>query len=184
MIAEGDILPLCVRLFSELLQGRVNLEFPESSSILSRRAKDLLSRHSSRLHALKGGHRSEEFNTQLLPHAESTITSIGQALAYDAAKSRGVSPKLLDLYLVSAARSDPRWFMEHGGSGWKTSDDISSFESRSITQAMPDLDVFLDLLKVDKYVRAPIVQKQDWSNYYPLLQKYTADESLPIRAKL
>jgi acyl-CoA oxidase len=184
VIAEGDILSLCIRLFSELLQGRVKIDFPDKLSILTKRATALLSIYSNRLGRLEGGHRSEEFNRCLLPHAEGTIASIGKALAFGAAKSRGVPPKLLDIYLSYAVRSDVGCLSQMANTGWKTADDLASFEEQAFSNALPDLDGFLNGLKVDGYVKAPIVNKKDWANYYPLLRKHSAYGSELCSARL
>jgi acyl-CoA oxidase len=173
VIAEGDILALCIRLFSQLIRKQYQVIVPESSSsILAHRATELLDRYSTLARNLRAGHRGEGFNQLLLPHAEETIAAIGHALAYDSARRAGIDQKLLDVYTSFIMSMDPGWFISTGG---YSTEDMDHFQSRAIRGMLPDLERYLDDLKVDRYVRSPLVKEDGWAKYYPRLPKFTGD---------
>jgi hypothetical protein len=170
VIAEGDILALCIRLFSQLLQGLYQVEIPKANSLLSRRASQYLSNHSNTLRGIAEGHRSDEFNRMLLPKAEETIAAIGYALAYDAAVRAGVEKSLLDIFVGSIIRLDPTWFLCEGG--FSTAEDIDRFEDQAISAAVPHLDRYIESLGVNRFVTSPLATEDGWTHYLPSLPKF------------
>ncbi|EGO19913.1 hypothetical protein SERLADRAFT_442727 [Serpula lacrymans var. lacrymans S7.9] len=116
IIAEGDVLTLCIRLFSELLLNRYTIPLPPSDhSLLAHHAHSLLSENLSLLASLPGGHRSPTYNSLILPQAELAIEAMGHALAYAAALASHVPQPILDVYESAVIRRDPAWYSEHGG---------------------------------------------------------------------
>jgi len=174
VIAEGDILALCIRLFSQILQKQYRVDLPDAStSPLAHRAIDLLDRYASLIRDLQTGHRGDEFNELILPHAEETISAIGHALAYDSAIRLGLDQKLRDLYVSSIMRLDPSWFLTKGG--FTSSEDIDRFQARALRQALPDLERYLNEFNMDRYVKSPLVKEDGWGKYYPRLPKFTGN---------
>lgn len=173
-IAEGDIQVLSIRLFSQLIQGlipdfEVLSAFPDS--LLHQRAIEKLERHTKTLKTLPGGHRSEEFNKFLLPHAEDTVTAIGHALAYEAALEADVDKSLLDMYVVSIMGRDPVWFVQNGG--FESCEHIDRRRSEVVSAVLPRIDQYLDGLDVNRYVTSPLVTPKAWEEYLPSLPKFS-----------
>ncbi len=116
VIAEGDILTLCIRLFSELLQARYSLGslLPDASeSLLAFHASALLEENATLLQTF-GTHRSEAFNALILPQSQPAVEAIGHAMAYSAATKARLPQPILDLYECAVIRQDPAWYSEHG----------------------------------------------------------------------
>ena len=115
-IAEGDILVLCIRLYSELLIGRYDLPQPtHPDTLLSRHAAGIFSRCRERLSTFTGGHRDDAFNNLILPQSELAITALGHALAYSCAVDAGVPKALLELFECYVMKLDQAWYAEHAG---------------------------------------------------------------------
>jgi len=172
-IAEGDILTISIRLFSQLLQGLYKIDLPNPDSILSKRASDLLERAKKVYQTIPGGHRSEEFNKRLLPRAEETVAAIGHALAYDTASSAGIDRALLDVYLSSIMRLDPAWFIGRGG--YSSSEDVHIYQGQALSAALPRLDKFLEDLQVSRYITSPIATEDGWEKYISTLPKFSGN---------
>ncbi|KAJ3763918.1 acyl-CoA oxidase [Lentinula raphanica] len=188
IIAEGDILTLCIRLFSELLLGRYTIPMPSSSdSILARHAWGLLEENRELLRSV-GDHRSESFNSLVLPQSQAVIEAIGHAMAYAAAQEAKLPQPILDIYECSVIRQDPAWYSENAGlnrMAQRLREDVV------ITAALPELGTYLDALQIEDYVSAPIVSDAGWKEYVASLPRYTGNaitESQPeiqhIRAVL
>ncbi|KAF8198273.1 hypothetical protein K438DRAFT_2116851 [Mycena galopus ATCC 62051] len=102
---------LCIRLFSELLLGRYNVDIPPpEQSLLAQHAHDLFEENRVLL-ANFGGHHSPEFNSVILPQSQIVIEALGDALA---ALKRNLPQPLLDMYECTAMHQDPAWYCEAG----------------------------------------------------------------------
>jgi alkylation response protein AidB-like acyl-CoA dehydrogenase len=163
IIAEGDVLTLCIRLFSELLQRHFELPIPEpSESLLAQHAASVLQENHDLFASLKCEHRSDAFNSLILPQSQNVVEAIGHALAYSAAVKAGLPKPILDVYESAIIRQDPAWYSEQAG--------ITRMEQRiredaAISSFMVHLDEFLDQLDIEKYVSAPIVSDKAWKDY-------------------
>ena len=185
IIAEGDVLTLCIRLFSELLQNHVQLSMPCSSeSLLAHHASALLEENRELYASLKCDHRSEAFNSLILPQSQIVIEAIGHALAYSAAVKAGLPKPILDIYETAAIRQDPAWYSEQAG--------ITRMEQRiredaAITSFMAHMDEFVDQLDIENYVSAPIVSDRTWKDYLENLTTYSGSaipQAEPFQAAL
>ncbi|KAH0828639.1 acyl-CoA oxidase [Lanmaoa asiatica] len=164
VIAEGDVLTLCIRLFSELLLQRYQMPLPDASeSLLAQHAISLLEESKALLQQLSGGHRSEAFNALILPQAEHAIEAMGHSMTYSAGVQRGLPKPILDIYECAVIRRDPAWYSEKGG---LTRHDQRVREDNAVTSAMPHLAAYLDDLNIEAYVSAPIVSDAAWKEYY------------------
>ncbi|RDX54761.1 hypothetical protein OH76DRAFT_1398153 [Lentinus brumalis] len=172
VIAEGDILTLCIRLYNELLLGRYSIPPPaHKDTLLWRHAEGLL-RTAREYLATCGDHRSEKANAFVLPLAEAGVSAIGHALAYSAAVDAAVPKPLLDVYECAVIRLDAVWYSESAG--------LSSFEQRmredkASAAVLPRLDEYLRDLKIARYVRAPIVSDAAWKAYLKLLPTHSGN---------
>ncbi|KAF9465926.1 acyl-CoA oxidase [Collybia nuda] len=171
IIAEGDILTLCIRLFSELLLQRYDVPLPDpEESILARHAVSLLHENVQLLKSIKGDHRSESFNSLILPQSQVVVEAMGHALAYSAALKANLPQPILDVYECAVIRQDSAWYSEKGG--------ISRMNQRlredaAVTSMLPHLASFLSQLDIDKYISAPIVSDASWKAYLAALPVHT-----------
>ncbi|KAK1232746.1 hypothetical protein PQX77_004104 [Marasmius sp. AFHP31] len=176
IIAEGDVLTLCIRLFSELLIGRYTVPIPSSdSSLLAQHAWSLLHENQELLHSLED-HRGDSFNCLILPQSQPVIEAIGHAMAYASAVDAGLPQPILDIYECSVIRQDPAWYSEQGG---LTRVKQRLREDTAITSAMPHLDTYMNDLRIEDYVSAPIVSDASWKAYAASLPTYTGN-AVPI----
>ncbi|EEB90499.1 hypothetical protein MPER_11288, partial [Moniliophthora perniciosa FA553] len=174
IIAEGDVVPLCIRLFSELLQGRYQVPLPPpESSLLAQHAWSVLDENTQLLHSIDD-HRSDSFNCLILPQSQSAIEAIGHAMAYAAAAEAKLPQPILDIYECSVIRQDPAWYSEQAG---LTRMDQRLREDAAITSAMLHLDDYLQDLRIENYVSAPIVSDESWKLYASSLPTYTGNTS-------
>jgi acyl-CoA oxidase len=163
IIAEGDILTLCIRLFSELLIGRYTIPLPDrTQSRLAHHAHSLLEENRALLRKLKCNHRSATFNNLILPQAQLTIEAIGHALAYSAGVEAGLPKDVLDVYECVAIRRDTAWFSEQGGLSRL---DQRVNEDEAVSAMIRNLPQYLDQLGLEDYVRASIVTDDAWKTY-------------------
>ncbi|KAG0699133.1 acyl-CoA oxidase [Suillus ampliporus] len=157
IIAEGDVLTLCIRLFSELLLQRYKMPLPDpSESLLAQHAASILEENISLLGSLRGGHRSESFNSLILPQAELAIEAMGHALAYSAGLKSGLPKPILDVYECAVIRRDPAWYSENAG---LTRILQRIREDEAVTSTIPDLDT----------------TSTAWKEYYETMPVFTGD---------
>ncbi|KAI0270443.1 hypothetical protein BC834DRAFT_922464 [Gloeopeniophorella convolvens] len=170
IIAEGDVLALCIRLWGELVLGRYTLPIPAAKeSLLSRHAHALLDEGRQVLRRVPGGHRSEAAEYELLPESERAVLALGHACAYSAAKKAGIPQVLLDIYECAAIRGDPAWFSENAGLNREAQ---RAKEGAALREASPDIEKHLEDLNVKYAVRASIVSDSAWLGQVARMPKY------------
>ncbi|TFK24107.1 acyl-CoA oxidase [Coprinopsis marcescibilis] len=173
IIAEGDVLTLCIRLFSELVQERYTLPLPDpSESPLAQHSHSILEENVNLYKALGCNHRSDAFNSLILPQSEAAIEAMGHALAYSAAVESGLPKAILDIYECAVMRQDIAWYSEALG--------ITRIQQRiredaAISSFMPQLDTFLSKLDIENFVQAPIVTDDAWNSYIRDLPLYSGN---------
>ena len=180
---------LCIRLFSELVQERYSIPLPQpSDSLLAAHANALLKENIDLFNTLGRNHRSEAFNSVILPQSQAVIEAIGQALAYAEAARAGVPQSILDVYQCAAVRQDAAWYSEEG---YLSRMQQRMQDDKALTAFLPGLSMYLDQLSIEKYVTAPIVSDAAWKAYLPDLPSYDGhtyyndwSESLPVLAML
>lgn len=177
IIAEGDVQTLCIRLFAELLLERYQIPLPDASeSLLARHALSLFEENKALLQKLPGGHRSQAFNTLILPQAELAIEAMGHAMAYSAGLRRGLAKPILDIYECAVIRRDPAWYSEIGG---LPRHDQRVREDEAVTSAMPRLAAYLDDLHIEPYVSAPIASDTAWKTYFNAMPAFKGN-AVPV----
>ena len=171
VIAEGDLVPLCNKVFSELLQGQYHIPIPDDEeSLLARHASSLLEENTKALSRL-GGTRTNEFMSVILPRAQPVVEAIGHAIAYSAAAKADISKPILDVYESSAIRQDPAWYSEHGMSR----EAQGNREDKAISSLIQELPTFLSALEIENYVTAPVVSDSKWKAYLTWLTMYNGN---------
>ncbi|KAJ6581956.1 acyl-CoA dehydrogenase NM domain-like protein [Mycena capillaripes] len=168
-IAEGDVLGLCIRLASELLQERYHV--PKSthpSSLLARHEQGLFAQCQQILRQV-GGHRSADFNNLVLPKSELIVRAIGHRMAYDAAMDANLDPTITDLYLASTVTLDAAWYAEHADFGGARQD---AAVNAAVTAALPFLDDWLVRTGAEPYSQVPILSDANWKNFVGGLREY------------
>jgi acyl-CoA oxidase len=173
VIAEGDLVPLCSKVFSELLQGQYRVPIPApEESLLARHASSRLAECTEALSQV-GGTRSAGFTSVILPQAQPVIEAIGHAIAYAAAAKANLPKPILDIYESSIIRQDPAWYSEHGMP--RTAQRIR--EDKAVSSFIPELPKFLSALEIENYVAAPVVSDARWKAYLSLLIVYSGHAS-------
>ncbi|KAH9921831.1 hypothetical protein B0H21DRAFT_177663 [Amylocystis lapponica] len=172
-IAEGDVLVLSIRLFSELLIGRYALPAPgDPSSLLARHSTAIFARCKKLLASFPGGHRDARFNDLLLPQAEPALVALGHAYAYAAARDAGLPQPLLDLFECAVMKLDAAWYAEHAGIG---EDARMMREDAAVRAALPHIREYADALDVRRWVTAPIVSDKAWEAWVKQLRSHRGD---------
>ncbi|KIY68009.1 acyl-CoA oxidase [Cylindrobasidium torrendii FP15055 ss-10] len=177
VIAEGDVLVLCIRLASELLQGRYALPAATTQSLLSRHEAGVLE-EGLRL-AKRFGHRSEQFNDYILPRSKEIVEGIGHRMAYEAAVAEGVPQPLIDLYEAHCVGKDIGWYIE---TGHLTRGQLADMTSNARKNAEPLMDKFVDGMNVAPYATAPILTEEEWQKFVDNM--HTFREAPEARAAL
>ncbi|TFK46243.1 hypothetical protein OE88DRAFT_1812070 [Heliocybe sulcata] len=173
-IAEGDILVLCIRLWSELLLERYHLvPYPDSATLLARRSADYFKSGRTLLHSFEKGHRDPRFNALVLPVSERAICAYGHALAHGYARRAGVAQPLLDLFELAVIKLDPTWYIECAGI---TGESLMDSEDRAVQATLPALDKYIRELDVSSYVTAPIVDASRWSDWENQLREHRTED--------
>ncbi|KAJ6550613.1 hypothetical protein DFH09DRAFT_1366654 [Mycena vulgaris] len=188
-VAEGDVLGLCIRLVSELLQERYHIpKSTDRSSLLARHEEALFAENQAILRQA-GGHRSADFNNLVLPKSELIVRSIGHRMAYDAAVAAKLDSRIIDLYLASAVKLDMGWYAEHTNFGSARQD---AMENAAVSAALPCLDEWLERTGAEPYCQVPILTDANWKFFVDGLREYSSapyptssvQYALPTLAKL
>ena len=173
-IAEGDILVLCIRLFSEVLLGRYTLPEPmHSSTLLAKHASGVFSKASEILAGLPLGHRDAGFNRLILPRSQLAITALGHALCYSAALDAKVPRPLLDIFELFVIQLDEGWYIENAGF---TQGKKAQLEDQAVNAALPHVKEYVDALDMRKYANVPIQSDKTWDEWVPLLRTHRREE--------
>ncbi|TCD63375.1 hypothetical protein EIP91_005606 [Steccherinum ochraceum] len=172
-IAEGDIVVVCIRVFSEVLQERCQLPAPtHPEGLLSKHYAGILSRCSTLVATFPKGHRDPRFSSLILPQCESALLALGYALAHSAAADAGVPQPLLDLFEVGMIAQDAVWFSENANF---SDQERMLAEDRAVQLALPHLKEYIDAMDVRKYITAPIVSDSAWSEWEKQLEWSSGD---------
>ncbi|KAL4995026.1 acyl-CoA dehydrogenase NM domain-like protein [Aspergillus recurvatus] len=167
-IAEGDTLVLSNRLASELLLGRYSMPAPENSScLLARYESGIFAFCRKTVLSLRSGHRSEEFNTYVLPHCQTLVEAIGHRMAYEAAREAGVDENLLALYEAAVLLQAQALYIQESGL-----DVRPEFEKEAVAMdsVLPRLNSLLNATGVGPYCTAAIVSDEAWDTFVDGLQ--------------
>ncbi|KAF8919514.1 acyl-CoA oxidase [Mucidula mucida] len=178
VIAEGDVLVLCIRLASELLLGRYGVpQTTDSSSLIAQHEKGVF--EEARALAKKYGHRSQVFADYILPRSKDIIEAIGHRMAYDAAVAEQVPQPLIDLYVCNVIQKDIGWYLE---TGILTRARAADLTNAAVKAAEPKMNDYVDGMGVAPYVKAPILAEATWNRFVDNM--YTFREAPEERAAM
>jgi len=173
-IAEGDILGISIRLTSELLLGRYEIEPPRyPDCLLAQHEKGLFKELRAAL-ATAPSHRSSAYDRAILPHSLSFIQAIGHRLSYDAARAAAIDPPLLDLFEIASVLQDEAWYVECLG---MTRSELREREACALDVAFPHLEEYLARMDIGPYVFAPISSDENWKLFVDTLKTFGATSS-------
>lgn len=194
-IAEGDTMTLSISAYfdnaarvrlrllthvpylglaSELLLGKYSMPAPKDASCpLARYEKHIFDVCRRYLRSFSGGHRSDEYNAQILPHCQTLVEAIGHRMAYEAAREAAIEPNLLTLYEAGVLLQAPAWYVR----GLRL-DLEAQFqqEARAIDSLLPRLNQLLDATGAAPYCSAPILTNEAWNRFVDGLEGYGAEE--------
>ncbi|KAK0436768.1 acyl-CoA oxidase [Armillaria borealis] len=161
VIAEGDILVLAIRLASELLQGKYSVPSPlYPNSLLAQHEKGVF--EEARALAKKYGPRSKQYADYILPRSKDLVEAIGYRMAHESALVEGIPAVLADIYEVFAIQKDVGWYLE---SGLLTRASIADMQNASMTNAVGNMNEWVDGMGVAKWVKAPILSEKGWDDF-------------------
>jgi acyl-CoA oxidase len=164
-------------LFSELLLGRYQIPLPSpEESLLANHASAVFQENIHLFESLKCDHRSDAFNSLLLPQSELAIEAMGHALAYSAASKAGTPQYILDVYESAVIRRDPAWYAEQAGLD-RVAQRIR--EDAAVTAMLPYLPTILAELEVAP-LTGPIASDAEWKNYLEQLTVHSGN-ALPVQ---
>ncbi|KAE9396301.1 acyl-CoA dehydrogenase NM domain-like protein [Gymnopus androsaceus JB14] len=175
-IAEGDLLGLSIRLISEVLLGRYCL--PASthpSSPLSLHEKAVLLECQKKLGSVNS-HRNEDFNQFILPRCQAIVEAIGHRMTYDAAVDAHLDETIVNLYMITAMKQDPGWYIENLG---LTSGALQDMEYKALAASLPRLQDWIDATGQGnvQYLTAPIVTSEKWSRFVDELPIFSSEHA-------
>ncbi|KAG1751630.1 acyl-CoA dehydrogenase NM domain-like protein [Suillus paluster] len=177
-IAEGDILGLSMRIVTDILTQKC-------TPLPSTHPNDPLALHEVSLfeEATASVSSSSDFTLAFMeyvqPRCQLMVESMGHRMAYDAAVDQGVSQCLIDVYLVSAIKTDPAWYVERG---MVTRQEIARMEDAALLAALPRLEEFLAGMEVEPYVTSPIISDERWEEFSKTLPVFsTPHAKVPVQ---
>ncbi|KAI0485179.1 hypothetical protein GGR56DRAFT_669667 [Xylariaceae sp. FL0804] len=180
-ISEGDALVVSIRLAVELCLGKYAMpEATMPSCLLAQYEAGLAGEAFETLASIPDGHRSREFNRQLIPRCRPIVLGTGHRMVYEAAADAGrdvVDPDLLALYEVGALRDNLDWYVEKG---LLTRARLRDMENAAVDRLEPRIPELLDRLGVDPYVTAPIVDDDMFDDFVKSLPKFTGSADFPL----
>ncbi|KAF8510475.1 acyl-CoA dehydrogenase/oxidase [Hysterangium stoloniferum] len=170
-IAEGDVLVCSIRLATEILIGRYELpSSPNPDSLLSKHEQGILNENTAV--ATMYGHRSDTFASRVLPQCQAIVEAIGHRMAYDAALADGIPDSLLQLYACSAIKNDMAWYVENKV---LSRSELVGMEGAALEAAKPHLRRWIEELRVDPYVKAPITSDRKWFEFVGKLNVFRGE---------
>jgi len=178
-IAEGDILVVCIRVFTEILLERYT--FPEPShpdTLLAKHYAGILSACSVMLEKFPKGHRDPQFGALILPQCEPALIALGHSLAYSAALDSGTPRPLLDLFELAMVKQDAGWYSQHADI---TEEERLLGEDGAAARALPHLKEYVDALDIRQYVTAPTVSDTAWDAWMDALKWSEGSRGVQLR---
>ncbi|KAI1145319.1 acyl-CoA dehydrogenase/oxidase [Nemania diffusa] len=176
-IAEGDYTVLCIRLASEVLLGRYKIpEAKIKTCLLARHEAGLWKEAREILESLGDkNHRSEEYNTHLLPRCRDLVKATGHRMAYEAAAISGkLKPEALLLFESTCIKADLSWYCQFEK---LNRTDFFVNDANAARDALPLLQEFLsknDQLEGKVVPVAPIMNETTWDNFVQNLPAFEA----------
>ncbi|KAI1126242.1 acyl-CoA dehydrogenase/oxidase [Nemania abortiva] len=173
-VAEGDYTVLCIRLASELLLGRYKLpEARMKTCLLSRHEAGVWKEAREMMESLGvKSHRSEEYNTYLLPRCRDLVKATGHRMAYESAAMNGkLQPEALHLFESTCMKADLSWYCQSEG---LSRNDFFANDSKAARKVFPLLREFLCQNHQSESAMAPIMSDESWDQFVQNLPTFGA----------
>ncbi|KAF9887215.1 hypothetical protein FE257_010469 [Aspergillus nanangensis] len=181
-IAEGDALVLCIRLATELLIGRYAVpEATKPECLLAQHELGYIQELKTAMKGIKDTHRSDEYNSLLIPRCRPMIIAIGHRMAYEAALRAGIDDDLLALYEAGMVLSDMSWYSENLGLKRST---VYDKERRAMDRILPRLDQLLDGLRIGPYCTAPFQTAERWGAFVAAAPSFMGEGIVDMGEKI
>lgn len=129
----------------------------DPTCLLAKHEAGLMAEARAQLRKFKGGHRSEEYNSYLLPRCRTILEAIGHRMAYEAGREAGLPADLLSMYEVSTVEADLSWYIENQ---LMTRDRHSQMENAAVNSLLPRLESLLEETGMGPYCTAPMVSRE------------------------
>lgn len=130
------------------------------------------------IESIPEGHRSQEFNRLLIPLCRPIVEAIGNRMVYETALAAGVvDPDLLALYEVGAVKENLGWYTERG---LLTRAKVRDMENNALDAVRPRLGELLDRLSIAPYVKVPILEESNWTDFAGGLEDYKGNAEYPL----
>ena len=130
------------------------------------------------IESIPEGHRSEEFNRLLIPLCRPIVEAIGNRMVYETALAAGVvDPDLLALYEVGAVKANLSWYTERG---LLTRAKVREMENDAVDAVRPRLSEMLDSLSIAPYVKVPILEESNWTDFAEGLEGFKGNAEYRI----
>jgi acyl-CoA oxidase len=163
-------------LTSEILLKRYDVPATSNpTSLLARHEAGLLTEFRT-LCQSNGGHRSQYFQSHILPQCAPIVEAIGHRMAYDAAVAAGKPGEMLALYECAMVKQDLAWYTENSV---LTRAEFRQMEDQAILGAQPHIASWVDGFDVDQFITSPIVSTTAWGSFTASLPTFTST-SRPI----
>lgn len=139
----------------------------DPTDILAQHEQGLLEESRLLLKGISGGHRSNEFNSLILPRCQPIVEAIGHRLAYEAALKAEVDRDLLRLYKIGVMLQDPSWYVQHAKISRES---MIADEAQALDSVLPKLDNLLNQTGAEPYCSAPIFSQDSWEAFVSQLE--------------
>ncbi|TIA07785.1 hypothetical protein D6C80_09591 [Aureobasidium pullulans] len=177
-ISEGDTLVTSIRLAVELCLGKYMMpEATRTDCLLAKYEAGLAEDAMNTINSIPEGHRSTEFNRQLIPHCRPIVEGIGDRMVYETALARKVDKDLLTLWEVGAIKENLSWYVEKG---LLTREKFWEIENQALSAVEPRTEELIGQLDMEAYVTAPIVEQSLFDDFVAGLPTFTGDTMLSL----
>ena len=98
-------------------------------------------------------------------------------MVYETALAASVKPNLIALYEVGAVKENLGWYTEHG---LLTRAKVREMENDALDAIGPRLNEMLDCLSIAPYVKVPILEESNWTNFAGELKDFKGNVEYPL----
>ncbi|KAL4250713.1 hypothetical protein ABKN59_005494 [Abortiporus biennis] len=173
-IAEGDVLTISILLATELSKGTYTLPpAQDPSSLLAKYEAGMLKDWQALMATIPGGDMTgdpELVNRNVLPRCLPLVESLGYRMAYEAALAEKLPSYIIDLFVANVVKGEPTWFIENLK---MTRNEIYEMEAKALDAMLPHQIEWIDSLKLDPYITAPMISEDRWQEFLGTLPHYS-----------
>jgi hypothetical protein len=145
--------------------------------LLAKHEQGLIAEARAQLQALKGGHRSKEYNDFMLPRCRPIVEAIGHRVAYEAACAAGVPECILAVYESEVVNMDIGWYIENGE---VTRLSLWEKENAALNGVLTSAETMIHDMAAGIRNTAPIVSQETYSAFVESLPSLTGEASYSL----